>query len=338
MARRDHSDLTLAVIHFQTPELLERCLESLRSAAPRGRIIVVDTGEQEPLPDEWAPSHPGVELLREANHSYSAAVNAALRRCRTVRFAQMNADVVVRPETFDDLAAALEASGAAMAGPLARDGRGRLQRNGLPYRWHQWRAHKSGGWHYAPWLSGCLQYLRCNAVERVGGMDTTLRFYNEDMEWCLRLRSVGERCALVDSEIVHLGGSSTSASSLPLIEGLRGGYLLSRRYRGPFVRGLHRWAVMALAAVLAVAARLPEQRLAYRQVALMLWRRDVDESPFGATLGSQNSHFLQGAMLSKATLPETTLREPKLPETKRPGVSFQESSLQESSMHDGAAK
>lgn len=288
---RDHADLTVAVIHYETPQLLDRCLDSLTSAAPAARLLVIDTSDRHPLPDEWAATHPAVELVRERNHSYSAAVNAALRRCRTSRFCQLNADVIVERWTFDELERAMQASGAAIAGPLAMDGEGRIQRNGLPYRWHQWRARRSGSWHYAPWLSGCLHYVRMESVERVGGMDTSLRFYNEDLEWCLRLRAAGEKCALVNTWITHLGGSSTPSSAEPIVEGMRGGYLVTRRYHGPLLRTLHRWGVFASTSVLARVARTAPEREAYRRVAAMMLRNDVEESPFGESLGSANPTF-----------------------------------------------
>lgn len=298
MSSRSHSDLTVAVIHYQTPVLLEQCLVRLSSAAPKAQVIVVDTSEREPLTRQWlaqrqtSENHP-VLLLSEANHSYASPVNAALRIARTPRFAQMNSDVLVEPNTFDHLATALESSSAAMAGPLARDRHGALQRNGLPYRLWQWRARRST-WTYAPWLSGCLQYLRLECALRIGGMDSSLRFYNEDLEWCLRLRAAGEHCVLVNSEVVHLGGSSTPATAAPVIEGLRGGYQLSRRYRGPLFRRAHRAALLAGSAVMSRLSEEPEKRSAYLSVADMLRRNDVDESPFGATLTSRNPRFGKG--------------------------------------------
>lgn len=292
MAARSHSELTVAVIHYQTPALLERCLASLRSSATESRVLVVDTGETEPLPAEWPASHPGVELLRQPNHSYSAAVNAALRQCSTSRFAQLNSDLLVTPTTFDDLARALDESGAAMAGPLMRDGNGRLQRQGLPYRRYQWLARKAAaGWTAVPWLSGSLQYLSMSSALLVGGMDSNLRFYNEDLEWCLRMRSAGLRCLLVNTEVVHLGGSSTPSSPAFLIEGLRGGYQLTRRYRGPVARGLHRAGLIAASSTLARFARQPERRSAFRRLTAMLRSGGMEESPFGPTLGSDNPCF-----------------------------------------------
>jgi N-acetylglucosaminyl-diphospho-decaprenol L-rhamnosyltransferase len=296
MARRDHSDLTIAIIHYQTPELLERCLTLVRGAAPGARLLVVDTGEDEPLPAEWPERHEDILLLHQPNHSYAAAVNRALRHCSThcstQRFAHLNADVLVAPGTFDDLARALDETGAAMAGPLLRNGQGRLQRHGLPYRRHQWLARiAAGGRVPVPWLSGSIQYLRVDAALRVGGMDTSLRFYNEDMEWCLRMRAAGLRCLLLNSEAVHLGGSSTPPSTAFLVEGLRGGYQLARRYRGPLTRLGHRFAVAGAAGLLGAFAGNVERRRAYGQVASMLWRDDISESPFGATLGSRNPRF-----------------------------------------------
>jgi GT2 family glycosyltransferase len=283
-------DLTIAVIHYQTPELLEECLAGVRSSAPAARLLVVDTGDRAPLANDWEARHPEVTLLREANHSFSAAVNAALRLCHTARFAHLNADVIVRQDTFPKLGKALDETGSAMAGPVARDGAGRLQRNGLPYRWHQWRA-RSRGQAYAPWLSGCLQYVRMDAVRKVGGMDTTLRLYNEDLEWCLRLRAAGERCVLVDTEVTHLGGSSTPASANLLVEGLRGGYQLTRRYRGPIARRLHWITLLLVSSAMARLAGSPERRSAYHRLATMLRHGDPAESPFGPTLASQNPLF-----------------------------------------------
>ena len=288
MPRRDHSDLTVAIIHFQTPGLLERCVESVRRAAPLARVLVIDTSEREPLGDGWQERHPGAELKRQVNHSYAAAVNRGLAECATPRFVQMNADVFVEETTFDVLAQALEASGAAMVGPLARDGNGRLQRNGLPYRITQYLARR-GGWTEAPWLSGFLQYARTDALRRVGPMDTSLRFYNEDLEWCLRLRRAGETCVLVDHEVIHVGGASTAGSPAQLVEGLRGAYAVSVEHRHPLVSAVHRWGMYLYSRAMSSYGS-PETRPAFTYLAEML-RRDQLRSPFAETLGKLAPDF-----------------------------------------------
>src|SRR5690625_2122 len=72
-ARSTHEDLTVAVIHYQTPELLSRCLPLVRTAAPKAQILVIDTSERDPLePGDMDPTL-GARLISQRNHSYAAA-------------------------------------------------------------------------------------------------------------------------------------------------------------------------------------------------------------------------------------------------------------------------
>ena len=219
------SDLTVAVIHYQTPDLLGRCLARLLPAAPGARIVVIDAGDLAPLPPDWYS--PGVELVRVANHSFAATVNAGLESCRTAYFAHMNADVLVERRTFTDLLGTLDADPAAgMAGPLPVDARGVLQDQGLPYRWWQWRAALDpSAWHHttrragrsvrgvkAPWLSGCLQVVRTAAAHAAGPLDESQRFTNEETDWCHRMRDRGfGQVVLVGSVTSYFGLPSAAA-------------------------------------------------------------------------------------------------------------------------------
>jgi len=280
-----HEDLTVAVIHYQTPELLRRCLPLVRTAAPKAKLLVIDTSERDPLePADLDPAL-GARLIRQPNHSYAAAVNRGIVETTTSRFVQMNADVLVEPQTFHHLARAIDATGAAMAGPLPYTEGREPQNQGLPYRWHQRRARRRGIT-AVPWLSGCLQYLRTDAIGRVGGMDESLRFYNEDLEWCLRLRRAGEQCVLVDTPVVHIGGASTTTAVKPLVEGFRGGFQVTRRYYGPLATLAHRYAVLAYASLKSRTSRDEQEREAFAQIRRMFWRGNFDESPFGETLSS----------------------------------------------------
>src|SRR5690625_7349814 len=101
------SDQPVAVIHYQPPDLLERCLADLLPAVPRARVLVVDTGDHKPLPDGW--QHPGVELLRVKNHSFAHAVNRALEQCRTRHLEHLTADASVRRTPSCALPTGLEA-------------------------------------------------------------------------------------------------------------------------------------------------------------------------------------------------------------------------------------
>jgi N-acetylglucosaminyl-diphospho-decaprenol L-rhamnosyltransferase len=284
--------LEIAVIHHRTPTLLARCLEALARHAGDVPVLVVDTAFDASLPRQLDGVHDALTWREAPNHSLAAAVNVALKSTRAPLFMHMNADVVINPSTTSDLLAAMEDPGVAMAGPLPLTEAGVPQSLGLPYRLHYTRlraaaVRRPGASVDVPWLSGCLQVVRREAVMDVGGMDASLRFYNEDIDWCLRLRRAGWRCRLVASEVLHVGGASTPADRF-LPEGLRGGYVISRRYGAPPLRPLHRLAVLATAEVAGRSARGEGRRRAWREVARRFRDDDLERSRFGATLSEEH--------------------------------------------------
>ncbi len=290
-------DLTVAVIHYQTPELLDECLADLLPSVPGARVLVVDSGDAQPLPRDW--SLEGVELLRVKNHSFAHAVNTAIRACDTAYFAHMNADAFVTGTTMRDLLSVLEADPKlAMTGPLVVTGTGALQDQGLPYRWYQYRLGvPSAGWHAAsarfgralhfvnvPWLSGCLQLVRMSAVAEVGHLDESQRFTNEETDWCLRFARHGYGCALVDTHAVHLGGTSTPGHPAFLIEGLRGSMVVSERFASRWRSALQRLAVWGWASLTGVFGLRPTTRRMAKTVQRMFRERSFSEPVFGESL------------------------------------------------------
>jgi N-acetylglucosaminyl-diphospho-decaprenol L-rhamnosyltransferase len=283
------AQLEIAVIHHRTPTLLARCLEALAAHAGDVRVRVVDTAFDPSLPRQLDGVHGRLSWTSTENHSLAAAVNVALKASARPCLLHMNADVIVGATTIDDLLAALADPRVAMAGPLALTEAGIPQDLGLPYRRHYARlraASRPGGAAAidVPWLSGCLQLVRREAVLAVGGMDASLRFYNEDLDWCLRLRRAGWRLRLVSSEVVHVGGASTPPGDRFLAEGLRGGYVVSRRYAPPPLRVLHRAGVLAAAEIARRMARGEGRRRAWSDVAQRFRSADLERSRLGATL------------------------------------------------------
>jgi N-acetylglucosaminyl-diphospho-decaprenol L-rhamnosyltransferase len=299
--------LEVVVVHHRVPTLLVRTLEALAAHRPDAPVLVVDTALDASLPRQLEGVHPSLRWRAVANHSYASAVNAGLKDTTAPLVAVMNADVEIHGATFDDLIATMDDPTVAMAGPLARTPAGHLQDQGLAYRWHvarlRWatRRARSGGATTpapsvaVPWLSGCLLLVRRDAIARVGGMDAGLRFFNEDLEWAQRFRGAGARCVLVATEVLHVGGASTPADGRFLVEGLRGGYALTRR-RGPrWLRAAHRWAVAGFATVAEATARDAAARATWRDVRRRFVHHDLDASPFGPTLDVHATSALQDA-------------------------------------------
>jgi GT2 family glycosyltransferase len=276
------------LIHHRTPALLARALQRWERVAPGLPLRVLDTGgDLDALPDA-----PQARVERVPNHSYAAAVNHALKRGPGELTIVMNADVLVAADTLEALRAPFGDPDVALVGPLGRTPDGRLQDMGLPYR-AATRALRGGGPAATvdvPWLSGFLFAARRAAARAAGGMDAGLRFFNEDLEWCLRLRRAGWRCRLVGAEVEHVGGAATPAAGRFLVEGLRGGLIVADRYRGPVRREAQR-AGLALAAAWMARRGPRERRSAWRAVGRMVRSGRYDVSPFGASLADDAPGF-----------------------------------------------
>ena len=281
--------LEVAIVHHRTPTLLAQALQCLADVAPTTPVRVVDSAFDPSLSAQLEGVHPRLAWTPVENHSYAAAVNAAARLATRPLLLQMNADVTLGRSTLPALAAAFEDPRVAAAGPLVRTPQGRLQDHGVPYRWHQARLRwppRTGTRPAsvdAPWLSGCAQVLRLDALRAIGGFDARLRFYNEDLEWCLRARRLGWRCRLVDVEAVHVGAASSAGRLSFALEGLRGGYAVTRRHGPAWLRPLHRWGLVLGAEAMAWRSRDAEQRRAWRALA----RRAADDGLARPLFGSR---------------------------------------------------
>lgn len=284
-------ELSIVVVHHGVPRVLARCLDRIASHAPEAEVVLVDTAPDEAVLSDACRRVPGLRIRRAPNHSLAHAVNIGLRATGGRLVVHMNADVYLEADTLHRLRAALESDPrAGLAGPLARTQAGRSQDLGPLYALHyarlRLRSGRAGaGAHVpVPWLAGFLQLVRREVLADCGGLDASLRFYNEDLEFCLRARRAGYRCLLVDAPVVHLGGSSTPSAAAFEVEGYRGGLQLSRRFLPRWARRLHELGVLLLSAAMSRWARDPVRREAHRAIGAMVRSRRYDDSPFGATL------------------------------------------------------
>lgn len=63
-------------------------------------------------------------------------------------------------------------------------------------------------------VHGCGMLVRCSSLAHTGLMDERFFLYNEETDWCMRIRSFGYRCLLVPNSLVwHKGCSSTGYNS-----------------------------------------------------------------------------------------------------------------------------
>lgn len=268
--------VTVAVVSWNTRELLARCLDSLGDLAMRGvaEVVVVDNASTDGSAELVQECYPWARLIAyDENLGFGSAVNRAADRTDTEWIVAANADTEVTSTAVEDLmeaAARRPSCGAAL--PRLELPDGSIQESVFAFPRLSTAllagvgAHRvsggvarrlfRGGWDperegEVEWGMAAFLLLRRAAFEQVGRFDERQWMYGEDLDLCWRLHRARWQVIYVSAVTVrHSGGASTSRAfgaatgTLPV---LRAHYAWLARRRG-------RWAVKAFSAVSVSAA------------------------------------------------------------------------------------
>jgi GT2 family glycosyltransferase/glycosyltransferase involved in cell wall biosynthesis len=217
--------LGVAILHYNAPADLGRCLESLVNTDYRNLdLLVVDNGSRPAERDAAAAllgAHQQARVLPlEKNCGFTGGCNAALadlfsRACDYVLL--LNQDTVITPDAFHALVrAAGEHPDAGPIGPRVVDewpgapatSLGErywaevawLPRSLLRVRAVRQRSYPVGG------VTGCAFLLSRRIYEQLGGFDDGYFAYYEEVDYCLRARRAGMQPRIEPAaEIAHGG-------------------------------------------------------------------------------------------------------------------------------------
>lgn len=227
--------MAVAIVNWNTRDLLRRCLESVLAEAPP-EVVVVDTGSTDGSVEMVQDEFPSVRLtVLSSNPGYGAGCNAGIRASRADYILVLNSDTVVSPGALGALTAVLDREPrTAIVGPRVLNPDGSLQRSCYPFpspaarvllhepfaslaalnpslrekyvgRWRQQRMRR------VPWVLGAAFAVRRTAFEEVGGFDESFVMYFEEVDLCWRLRARGWDTLFAPvTAVVHVGGASTS--------------------------------------------------------------------------------------------------------------------------------
>lgn len=211
--------VTVAVVSWNTRELLGRCLRSLRADhdAARAEVWVVDNASGDGSAELVAAEFPWARLLRcGENLGFGPAVNRVAAETSAPWLALANADTAPEPGALAALLAAGERDpGAGALAPrlllpdgstqhsvhpfptlaltaafnlgLVRRSRRLGDRLCLEGHWDPERARE------VDWALGAFLLVRRSAFDTIGGFDERLRLYAEDLDLCWRLARTGWR-------------------------------------------------------------------------------------------------------------------------------------------------
>jgi N-acetylglucosaminyl-diphospho-decaprenol L-rhamnosyltransferase len=299
-------EVAVAVVSWNTRELLDRCLRSLEPVRRDGRaeVWVVDNDSGDGSAEMVRREHPEVELIAaEENLGFGRAVNRVAARTAAPWIAAANADVELERGALSELLAAGRRhpeAGAVAPRLVLPDGSTQhsvhpfptipftaLFNSGLPGLSAALgdRLCLEGAWRpererVVPWAIGAFLLVRRAAWDEVGGFSEAQWMYAEDLDLGWRLARRGRTTVFVPSAVVrhHSRASTSQAWGQDTDERwMQSTYawMLERRgsTRTTAVAALNVAGAAARAAGLAVLARISPGRYASRRDEMRRWAR-----------------------------------------------------------------
>jgi N-acetylglucosaminyl-diphospho-decaprenol L-rhamnosyltransferase len=289
--------IDVVVVTWRSDVRVLRCLDRLEAQDAHHRTWVVDNASGDGTVDAVRARHPGVELIElPENRGFGQAVNEGACAGRGEAIVLVNDDVEPEDGALAALVEPLERPEVGMvAGLTTIPGSALVDAFGIELdvtlaaynRLRRRPPETAPGVLLGP--SGGLAAYRRTAFEQVGGFDTRLFAYGEDVDLALRLRGAGwEAAAASAARGVHLGGASFGVDSprQRFFAGFARAFLL-RRYG--VLRGRHAARALAIECLVVAAGLVRGRTLAHVRGRVAGWRaagperlavpeRAVDES------------------------------------------------------------
>lgn len=241
-------DLSIIIVTTNNRKILEECLGSIYKNTHKisFEIIVTDNASTDGSQQMIKTQFPRVKLIENReNAGFNPASNQGLRIYQGRYGMLLNNDTVVKADALDRMVEWMEKNPKAGAcGPRLLNTDGTPQRQGGLFS----RIHKLDKPTEVDFVIGAALLVRREVIDKVGLMDENLFFYNDDLDWCIRIRKAGYKIYLLPQiEIVHYGGySSKRAFKRRLfVEGFRGGLYFSKKHYGLLVYSIYRF-ILAL--------------------------------------------------------------------------------------------
>jgi N-acetylglucosaminyl-diphospho-decaprenol L-rhamnosyltransferase len=229
---------TVAVVSWNTRQLLVRCLSSLAPDARAGlvRVVVLDNASSDGSADAAREAAPWAEVVQTGlNLGFGAAANLAARLSGTEWLAVANADVAAEPGALAALLAATEDCSVGAVAPRLILPDGRTQHSvgplptvslaltftlGLPRVVPELgdRLCLEGYWdpdrpRDVPWAIGAFLLVRREAFDAVGGFDERQWMYAEDLDLGWRLHDAGWVTRYEPrARVLHADGAATAVA------------------------------------------------------------------------------------------------------------------------------
>lgn len=257
----DQIAISIIIVSFNTADVLDKCLRSVRRSTVYGRIqvIVIDNTSRDGSADLVEMQFPEVRLVRNpCNAGFAKACNQGIAVAKGRYILLLNSDVEVQADTLEKMLDFMDAHTAVgVAGCKLKNADGSTQASvrdfpslrgeffGALLLDRLFPSHPVIGSYLKQnltWetntevdqVSGAFFMVRREAVEKAGLLDERFFMYYEEVDWCLRIKQAGWKIMYVaEPWALHLGGTSAQQfKAFSYVEAARSNILYFRKHFG----------------------------------------------------------------------------------------------------------
>ncbi|MBK7885592.1 MAG: glycosyltransferase family 2 protein [Chitinophagaceae bacterium] len=231
-------DLSIIIINYKTPVLLQQCLQSLYAFTidVDFEVIVVDNHSQDNTGEMLEKYFPVVRFIKMTyNAGFARGNNEGIRQAKGKMVLLLNSDTIVEDNAIGICCNNFSISGYVACGVqlLNPDRTSQISGNyfmkgglnyllPLPYvgamlkciagifKVKKPNVQHAKGIVEVDWINGAFLMVKRDAIEKAGLLDEDFFLYAEEAEWCSRLRKIGKLCIYGDLNIIHLQGETAN--------------------------------------------------------------------------------------------------------------------------------
>ncbi|OGC14691.1 hypothetical protein A3J90_05200 [candidate division WOR-1 bacterium RIFOXYC2_FULL_37_10] len=238
-------DLSIIIVNTNNKKILRECLASIfqNTHKPSLEVIVSDNGSKDGSQEMVKTSFPQIILIENGeNLGFIKATNKGLKISTGRYVCLLNDDTITKDSAFDKMVEFMEKSQKKIGccAPTLLNVDGTFQHQGGLLQKKFWLSNEPVEISFA--IGACL-LLRREVMDKIGYLDEKLFFYNDDLDYCIRIKKAGYKIYFVPSaKIMHYGGYSSKRSfnRKLFVEGVSGGLYFARKHYGLFAYILYR--------------------------------------------------------------------------------------------------
>lgn len=219
--KNQEPSVAIIIVNWNSYNHTSGCLASLRKVYyDNFKAIVVDNGSKDGSDNKLEEQYPEITLLRNAmNTGFTGGNNRGIAYALENNFEflmLLNNDTEVEPDFLNELVNSLQED--------SKIGAVQPKFYFLHNKTRIWNAGgkiiKSIGWiktigenqnsqekfnrpQKTEWITGCCFMVRTSIVKKIGGLNDRFFIYFEDVEWSLRIKSLGYELAYCPQAIVY---------------------------------------------------------------------------------------------------------------------------------------